>query len=180
MTRILLPGFWLEPEYLSISHQSSGPYNGFQLHLELILKYFYSFINHSTALVAPVTTFLRPVAVIKFEMSSYSGLKCKLYPFKHLLCSLCSIVNIILAHVILKTFSFNFIQKKIISQHFQKLGCISIYLLRKGREAKIRCVHAFFLFFFLFFFLQYILTFTCTFSHFADAFIQSDLQLWNT
>ncbi len=34
---------------LSISHQSSGPYTGFQLHLGLILKYFYSFISHSMA-----------------------------------------------------------------------------------------------------------------------------------
>ncbi len=48
-SRTLLPGFWLEPENLSISHQSSGPYTGFQLHLGLILKYFYSFINHSMA-----------------------------------------------------------------------------------------------------------------------------------
>ncbi len=39
----------LEPENLSISHQSSGPYTGFQLHLGLILKYFYSFISHSMA-----------------------------------------------------------------------------------------------------------------------------------
>ncbi len=46
-SRTLLPGFWLEPENLSISHQSSGPYTGFQLHLGLILKYFYSFISHS-------------------------------------------------------------------------------------------------------------------------------------
>ncbi len=36
--RTLLPGFWLEPENLSISHQSSGPYTGFQLHLGLIFK----------------------------------------------------------------------------------------------------------------------------------------------
>ncbi len=36
-----------KPENLSISHQSSGPYTGFQLHLGLILKYFYSFISHS-------------------------------------------------------------------------------------------------------------------------------------
>ncbi len=48
-SRTLLPGFCLEPENLSISHQSSGPYTGFQLHLGLILKYFYSFINHSMA-----------------------------------------------------------------------------------------------------------------------------------
>ncbi len=41
--------FWLEPENLSISHQSSALYTGFQLHLGLILKYFYSFINHSMA-----------------------------------------------------------------------------------------------------------------------------------
>ncbi len=46
-SRTLLPGFWLEPENMSTSHQSSGPYTGFQLHLGLILKYFYSFINHS-------------------------------------------------------------------------------------------------------------------------------------
>ncbi len=39
-SRTLLPGFWLEPEHLSISHQSSGPYTGLQLQLELILKYF--------------------------------------------------------------------------------------------------------------------------------------------
>ncbi len=37
-SRTLLPGFWLEPENLSISHQSSGPYTGFQLHLGLIFK----------------------------------------------------------------------------------------------------------------------------------------------
>ncbi len=43
-SRTLLPGYWLEPENLSISHQSSGPYTGFQLHLGLILKYLYSFI----------------------------------------------------------------------------------------------------------------------------------------
>ncbi len=48
-SRTLLPGFWLQPENLSISHQSSGPYTGFQLYSELILKYFYSFINHSRA-----------------------------------------------------------------------------------------------------------------------------------
>ncbi len=35
-----LQGFWIEPENLS---------TGFQLHLGLILKYFYSFINHSMA-----------------------------------------------------------------------------------------------------------------------------------
>ncbi len=34
-SRTLLPGFWLEPENLSISHQSSSPYTGFQLHLGL-------------------------------------------------------------------------------------------------------------------------------------------------
>ncbi len=40
-SRTLLPEYCLEPENLSISHQSSGPYTGFQLHLGLILKYFY-------------------------------------------------------------------------------------------------------------------------------------------
>ncbi len=35
-SRTLLPGFWLEPENMSTSHQSSGPYTGFQLHLGLI------------------------------------------------------------------------------------------------------------------------------------------------
>ncbi len=48
-SRTLLPGFCLEPENLSISHQSSGPYTGFQLHLGLILKHFYLLINHSMA-----------------------------------------------------------------------------------------------------------------------------------
>ncbi len=48
-SRTLLPGFWLEPENLSISHQSSGPYTGFQLHLGLIVKYFYSSISRSMA-----------------------------------------------------------------------------------------------------------------------------------
>ncbi len=48
-SRTLLPGFWLELDNQSTSHQSSGPYIGFQLHLGLILKYFYSFINHSMA-----------------------------------------------------------------------------------------------------------------------------------
>ncbi len=37
-SKTLLPGYWLKPENLSISHQSSGPYTGFQLHLGLILK----------------------------------------------------------------------------------------------------------------------------------------------
>ncbi len=57
--------------------------------------------------VAPEPTFLRPVAGIKFEMSSFSELKCKMYLFKH---CLCSIVNKILAHVIWNYFSFHFIQ----------------------------------------------------------------------
>ncbi len=39
-SRTLLPWFWLEPDNQSTSHQSSGPYTGFQLHLGLILKYF--------------------------------------------------------------------------------------------------------------------------------------------
>ncbi len=34
-SRTLLPGFWLEPENLSISHQSSGPYTGFQLQIRI-------------------------------------------------------------------------------------------------------------------------------------------------
>ncbi len=46
-SRTLLPGYWLEPENLSISHQSSGPYTGFQVNLGLILKHVYLFINHS-------------------------------------------------------------------------------------------------------------------------------------
>ncbi len=46
-SRTLLPGYWLKPENLSISHQSSGPYTGFQLHLGLILKLVYLLINHS-------------------------------------------------------------------------------------------------------------------------------------
>jgi len=50
--------------------------------------------------VAPVPTILRPVAGIKFEMSSFSGLKCKISPFKHLLYYLLSIVNKIFANLI--------------------------------------------------------------------------------
>ncbi len=38
--KLIQKDFWLEPEHLSISHQSSGPYTGFQLHLGFILKYF--------------------------------------------------------------------------------------------------------------------------------------------
>ncbi len=49
--------------------------------------------------VAPVPTILRPVAGIKFEMSSLVD-KRKISQFKHLLCALCSIVHKILAHVI--------------------------------------------------------------------------------
>ncbi len=45
-------------------------------------------------------TFLRPVAGLKFEMSSFCAYNCKISQFKHLLCYLCSIVNKILAHVI--------------------------------------------------------------------------------
>ncbi len=57
----------------------------------------------------PVPTILRPVAGITFEMSSFCALNCKVSQFKHLL-YLCSIVNKILAHVILNSFSFHFIQ----------------------------------------------------------------------
>ncbi len=47
-----------------------------------------------------------------------------MYQFKHLLCSLCSIVNKISAHVILNDFSFNFIQKKKkTSQHIWNSTC---------------------------------------------------------
>ncbi len=59
---------------------------------------------------APVPSILRPVAGIKFEMSSFCAYNCKMSHFKHLLCYLCSIVNKILAHVIWKSFSFHFIQ----------------------------------------------------------------------
>ncbi len=44
-------------------------------------------------------TNLRPVADIKFEMSSFCAYNLKMSQFK-LLCYLCSIVNKILAHVI--------------------------------------------------------------------------------
>ncbi len=54
--------------------------------------------------VAPLPTFLRPVAGIKFDVSSFNGYKCKVSPLKHLLCSLCSIVNKVLARVIWKSF----------------------------------------------------------------------------
>ncbi len=46
-----------------------------------------------------------------------------MYLFKHLLCSLCSIVNKILAHVIEKSFRFNLIQIEKTSQHFRNSGC---------------------------------------------------------
>ncbi len=59
---------------------------------------------------APVPTILRPVAGIKFEMSSFCAYNFKTSQFKHLLCYLCSIVNKILAHVIWNSFSFHFIQ----------------------------------------------------------------------
>ncbi len=45
------------------------------------------------------------VAGIKFEMSSFCAYHSKMYLFKHL-CYLCSIMNIILAHVILNYFNF--------------------------------------------------------------------------
>ncbi len=47
-----------------------------------------------------IPTILRPVAGIKFEMSSFCAYNCTISLFKHLLCYLCSIVNKILAHVI--------------------------------------------------------------------------------
>ncbi len=49
---------------------------------------------------APVPTILRPVAGIKFEMSSFCAYTYTISQFKHLLRYLCSIVNKILAHVI--------------------------------------------------------------------------------
>ncbi len=50
---------------------------------------------------------LRPVAGIKFEMSSFCAYNCKIAQFKHLLCYLSFIVNKILAHVIWKSFYSN-------------------------------------------------------------------------
>ncbi len=67
---------------------------------------------------APVPTILKPVAGIRFEMSSFCAYNCKISQFKHSLCYLCYIVNKILAHVILNSFSFHFIQIKKTSQHF--------------------------------------------------------------
>ncbi len=66
-----------------------------QLNLFKIFCFFQPFVTS-------VPTFLRPVACLKFEMSSINGLKCNISPFKHLMCSLCSFVNKknILAHVI--------------------------------------------------------------------------------
>ncbi len=46
---------------LSISHQSSGPYTGFQLHLGLILIIFFSFINHSMA-VFPLPLYFKELS----------------------------------------------------------------------------------------------------------------------
>ncbi len=47
---------------------------------------------------------LKPIADIKFEMSSFCANNCRISQFKHLLCYLCSNVNKILVHVILKLF----------------------------------------------------------------------------
>ncbi len=55
--------------------------------------------------------------------------------FKHL-CSLCSIVNNILAHVIWKSFSFQFIQIKKTSQHFQSSCCTWNLILVQKEECK--------------------------------------------
>ncbi len=49
---------------------------------------------------APVPNILRPLAGIKFEMSSFCAYNFKISQYKHLLCYLCAIVNKILAHVI--------------------------------------------------------------------------------
>ncbi len=59
---------------------------------------------------APVPTILRRVAGIKFEMSTFCALNCKMSQFKHLLYYLCSIVNKILTHMIWNYFSFHSIQ----------------------------------------------------------------------
>ncbi len=73
----------------------------------------------------PIPTILRPVAGITFEMSSFCAYNCKVSQFKHLLCYLCSIVNKMLAYVILNYFSFHFIKKKKkTSQHLWNSGCI--------------------------------------------------------
>ncbi len=58
---------------------------------------------------APVPTILRPVAGIKFEMSSFCAKQIKISQFKHL-CYPCSIMNKIFTHVIWNSFSFHFIQ----------------------------------------------------------------------
>ncbi len=49
--------------------------------------------------------------------------------FKHVLCYLCSIVNKKVAHVILKSFSFHFIQFKKTSQHFRNSCCIFLTVI---------------------------------------------------
>ncbi len=63
------------------------------------------------------------------EINSFSGLMCKICPFKYVLCSLCSIVNKILAQVIWMSFSFYFIQILKTSQHFWNLGCYTVLVL---------------------------------------------------
>ncbi len=49
---------------------------------------------------APVPTILRPVVGIKFEIILFCASNLTISQFKHLICSLCSIVDKILAHVI--------------------------------------------------------------------------------
>ncbi len=72
----------------------------------------------------PFATILRPVAGIKFEMSSFYAYNFTISKFKHLLCYICSIVNKILTHVIWKSFSFHFIQILKTSQQFRNSGCM--------------------------------------------------------
>ncbi len=48
----------------------------------------------------PLLPFLKPVAGIKFEMSSLCAYNFFISQFKHFLCYLCSIVNNMLAYVI--------------------------------------------------------------------------------
>ncbi len=68
-SRTLLPGFWLEPEHLNISHQSSGPYTGyFRIDFKALLLVYISLNGLGPKYIADMLTeYKQTTQIIRIE-----------------------------------------------------------------------------------------------------------------
>ncbi len=73
-SRTLLPGFWLEPEHLSISHQSSGPYTGyFRIDFKVLLLVYKSLNGLGPKYIADMLTeYKQTTQIIRIESKGFT------------------------------------------------------------------------------------------------------------